>query len=276
MQTNRSVLGWAALMVGLGLAHVSTTQAATMPSNLFNHQYNGNVYNNPNIPGYTEFPSDGPGWAPTVVTGVPNTIDGAVLSTKAEIAAGGGYWQSDEWLGGPNPVSNGTGWTIEFRVKIGTDEVGGSTFGAMQVFAKDGNGTSSTGRRVALNVGQDYVKLTSLNTNSIDSSDNTDDFHVFRIMQPANSRSVTIWRDGVHLFTGDSKGNNDSSSLPAQMYFGDGSGDTGGPTVQYDYFRWDSTGAWEYEASPVPEPGTVLLVFTGICLAQTAGRRRGE
>ena len=215
----------------IGLA--SSAAAAPLDSSLFNHQYNGDVHP---VPGFTEN-AGSPPWATP-------TTDGNILTYQGTILEGG-YWQSDQWLGGPNPVANATGWTIEFRIRIRNDADDDPTGGAFNTFAKDGNGTSATGRRVQITVGKNWTKASSFSATLYSTLENTNDFHVFRVAQPANSRSITLWRDGVQLYSGDSRPSNDSSSLLAQMYFGDGSSGTGGPTVELDYFRWDSTGFYD-------------------------------
>jgi hypothetical protein len=203
----------------------------------FAHRYEG-TYNNPNLTGtntsFTEFPGEVLGvWAPS--------SDGDILSFRNTIASGGGYFDNNEW---DTTVSDAVGWTIEFRVKIGTDFDDDPLFGAFQVFAKE-DGSTATTRRVNLWIGQDFTTLGSLNSTPINTSNNTDGFHVFRIAQPASSRNVTIWRDGVSIYSGSSRGSNNTG---LDMYFGDGSSGAGGPTCQVDYFRWDSTGPYE----PVP------------------------
>src|SRR5688572_4633937 len=89
-----------AVMVALA----STASAAPLDSSFFNHQYNGDIYP---VPGYTENPGLPP-WAPAT--------NGNGLLIYQQTILESGHWQNDEWLGGPNPVANATGWTIEFRV----------------------------------------------------------------------------------------------------------------------------------------------------------------
>jgi len=69
--------------------------------------------------------------------------------------------------------------------------------------------------------------------------DNTSAFHDFRFAQAANSGTVYVWRDNVYYGT-----DAGISSAALAMWFGDGSGAGGGPSIQLDYFRWDSTGAY--------------------------------
>src|SRR5690606_6633075 len=83
---------------------------------------------------------------------------------------------------------------------------------------------------------------------TIPTASNTDGFHVFRIAQTPSSSHTRIWRDGTLIFDDLSRQGNDASSggsSTQRMFWGDGSAAAGGPTVQLDYLRWDSTGAYE-------------------------------
>lgn len=222
---------------------VTAVRAAPLDSSLFNHRYEGDVYNgsNPTLTGtgtsFTEFAGDGSVWAPST--------DGDILTFQNTELDGGGYFLNDEWA---TDVDNSVGWTVEFRVQIGTDAVEAAE-GAMQWFGKE-NGSSNTTRRAGILVGQSHVIINNVDVEA-DTNDNTDGFHVFRIAQPANSSNITVWRDEEQIYDGLSKTSNNSG---VAMYFGDGSGGIGGPTITIDYFRWDSTGPYE----PVP-PATLTV-----------------
>lgn len=237
---------------------VTIAQATPLASSSFNHKYEGDVYNgsNPTLTGtstsFTEHAGDVSVWAPST--------DGDILTFKNTVADGGGYWDIDEW---PTDVSNAAGWTVEFRIKIGTDGTEGDA--AYIWFGKDGASTNST-RRASVLVGGSHTTI----GNSIglaDSNDNTDDFHVFRIAQPASSSNITVWRDGVEIYDGLSKTSNNTGG--PNSYFGDASGANGGVTVELDYFRWDSTGGYE----PIPEPSTALLALIAVLGAGFVKRR---
>ncbi|MBI2825515.1 MAG: PEP-CTERM sorting domain-containing protein [Planctomycetia bacterium] len=227
------VLALAAIAACGILLHEQALLADQLGSASFNHLYNGDTYP---VPDYVENVSADPEYAPST--------DGSNLVYKNSIAESGAWWQNDSWTLGPDPVDNTVGWTIEFRIKIGTDAADDPTFGTFQVFAKDVNGNNSQGRRAVVGVGSGFTTVRGGGTH-VDLSSNTDGFHTFRYAQPASSNTITLWRDDVLLWSGTSSTSNDSSGLVAQMWWGDGSSGLGGPTVTLDYFRWDSTGYHE-------------------------------
>jgi len=238
---NRNLIYGGSLAAAAAALLMATASAAELPSTSFNHQYNGDTYP---LPGYTEAVPDTNTWITA-----PST-DGDIFTYQTDILAGGGYWQSDEWAGALNPITDATGWTMEFRIHILNDAEDDPTFGAFQVFAKDG-GSATTSRRVILQIGRSFVRLASRGV-VIDTTENTNDYHVFRISQPPSSSSITVWRDGVQLYNGLSRTSNNSEG--SQLYWGDGSSGVGGPTVKLDYFRFDSTGPYE---PVVAAPGVV-------------------
>jgi hypothetical protein len=268
----------ACTVIAIALACGSVALATPLPSSSFNHQYNGDVYNatQPKLTG-PGFSADemidvtpDPNYNPTILTSEANTFDGKALAFKSPVSGGAGAWfnLAPDWIAN---ASNAVGWTIEFRIKIGTDEPDDDTFGAFRFFAKENLSSSST-RRVEFRVGQDFTRIGNVNV-TVDTNDNTNDYHDFRVMQPANSGSITVWRDGVQIYSGNSSNSNNTGQ---DFWIGDGSGSSaGGPTVYLDYFRWDSTGPYEYEASTIPEPSSfVLLGIAGMGLIGLARRRR--
>ena len=224
----------------------SLSSAAPLDSNAFTYKYEGNVYNSPGLPGYTEN-STTSGTAPSLLTFVPGATDGNVLSFAGDIASGGGFFSSTEWPG--HPINDSTGWTVEFRVRIGTETAPGKAAnGAFGLTTNDG----STNAGQPFGVGQSKFGAFG---NVFDTSDNTDDFHVFRLAQDLSDATTYAWRDGVPV--GSYAGFQYNYGTP-EMYWGDGSGDIGGPTVLVDYVRF-TPGAFE----PVPEPMSMMLLAWG-------------
>lgn len=235
------------------LSQVSAALAAPLDSTAFTYKYEGDQYNP--ITGYTENTSWGT--TPSLLTLVPNTDDGNVLSFAGDIATGGGFFSSTQWPG--HPINDSTGWTLEFRVQIGTDASEG-LYGAFGVGTNDGS--SNAGQ--AFGVGQNQFGSFA---GVFDTSDNTDDFHVFRLAQNTASGTTDAWRDGVPV--GSFSGFDYNYSTP-DMYWGDGSGNIGGPTVLVDYVRF-TPGYFE----PVPEPSASLLLAIGFVGLAAFRRKRG-
>jgi hypothetical protein len=243
MKIRNRTLGVAALAAIATICASSSVQAAMLDSAAFNHRYEGDNFG-AQLTGTNSTFNVNAGEVPTW-----NPLSGGgILDYQNTILDSGAWFDSLEW---DTDVNNAVGWTVEFRIKIGTDGDEDPAFAAFQWFGKE-NGSSTSTRRAGLGIGKNKVYISSLNTTPVDTSDNTDDFHVFRIAQPANSSNITVWRDGVQIFDGLSRTGNNSG---LDMWWGDGSSGYGGPSVSVDYFRWDSTGPFE----PVPEPSSIML-----------------
>ena len=169
-----------------------------------------------------------------------------------------GIWKSHDFS---------AGFTIEARVKVllpagRTEGVYGSTSIA-------GAGSDlGTANDAWLNIGANKLWWASGTPSQIGSdADNTDGFHRFRLAVDDSTGNISVWRDGVLQ----------AENLPdlyagagyKRLYLGDISGRTAG-TVEFDYVRF-TAGAF----TPVPEPGTVLLLAVGLIgLLAYAWRKR--
>jgi hypothetical protein len=260
MNLRNRQLGAAILIAIAAISASGSVRAAMLDSSLFNHRYEGDNIGAQltGVSGtFDVFAGESPTWNPTSV--------GGILEHKNTIANANGYFDSVEWN---TDVTNASGWTVEFRLKIGTDGDEDPVLGTFQWFGKEANSTSST-RRAGIAVGKSKVVISQLATPLVvDTNDNTDAFHIYRVAQPANSSDITVWRDGVQLYNGVSRATNSTGG--PDMWWGDGSGGIGGPTVFTDYFRWDSTGPFE----PVPEPGSVFAVVMPVGAWSVLFRRR--
>lgn len=223
-------------------AMASPAGAAPLDSSSFTYQYNGE---DP-VTGYV---AHGP-------FDVAPSSTGGILSYRSTAGSGAGYFENSIWEGVVTPA---TGWTIEFRVKIGTDVAEGSE-GAFAFAVTDGNGIDL--------YRMFYVGQGSFGTRYESPyilSDNTDDFHTFRVAKAGGSNAFQAWRDGV--LVGSGTGFSDVANF--FQYWGDGGGNIGGPTVELDYVRF-TLGAFE----PVPEPATFALLGLGAVGAVWLTRRR--
>ncbi len=181
------------------------------------------------------------------------TVDGTVLAynTTSDLALMD-YVESPAsglWAGKFNPTD---GYTIEISLKV--NEV--ATNSGFALFGSLG-GTTTTS---FLSVGAEGQGWGGFGDNLIlGEADNTDGFHVFRLVKVPDADEYRVWRDGVLL----------DGSLPAgysyggeAFWYGDGNSSYGG-NVEIDYIRF-MDGAY----APVPEPaGFLLLLLGGLMLA---------
>jgi hypothetical protein len=87
-----------------------------------------------------------------------------------------------------------------------------------------------------------------------EANNNKDDFHVFRVAQAPGETVYSVWRDGVLLSNSLGAGYN-NPTYPAKIVVGD-TGTNWGTVMEIDYLRFTS-GAY----APIPEPGTLVLLF---------------
>ncbi len=140
--------------------------------------------------------------------------------------------------------TKGEGYTVEFRVKVTSQADEGAVPFGIGTSASDASDLS-------------VVLVSTSNTRVyngplLDESDNSDDFHTFRIVRDTWDFRPTywIWRDGI-LLTPEGVGGSVNTSFNG-MYIGDISSATGG-TVEIDYLRFDrgtfAPAGWTYPPS---------------------------
>lgn len=269
-----SLLGVMAVMnVNLASAGLITL---TRDSSLFNNKYEGDVVPVTNDNGATT-----PAYNSGGTFNSGPTTDGDIMTYLTADTASGGFFESNSnvWnVGSTNGVDNANGWTIEVRVKIGNDETAEAADGSFQIFGRDNGSRTSSGRRTSTKIGRSKMTWASNSSNqnvSLDTSDNTDGFHIFRIAQEAGSNLGHFWRDGIELgsTSGQGYGSNESSTLSSgDMFWASGSSALFGSTISIDYFRFDTTGAY---APEVPEPNSFLLIGVAVFMGGS-GLSRGQ
>lgn len=153
------------------------------------------------------------------------------------------YWRTTDsaWK---TEVTENTAFTVDVSAKINSCTIA-SGDRTLQIWA-------ATPRAIGnLIIGENHVYwqvTSSMNDNILlDSNNNTDGKHVFRITYDGATRhGFTVWRDGVKI------GENlvDLTTLSAASYtfvrFGI-PGSTSGGAFDIDYIRWDTTGAYDWK-----------------------------
>ena len=267
-------------LVGMVTAiSVSTASAAvittTLDSSLFNNKYEGDA-----VPVYNNNGTTTPAYFVGSTFNSGPTSDGNILTYLTADSSNGGFFESTSnvWnVGSANGVTDANGWTIEARIKIGNDATPEAADGSFQIFGRDNGARTSSGRRTAIKIGRSKLTWSASSGSQntlLDSSDNTDGFHVFRVAQEPGSNVGHFWRDGIELgsTSGQGYGSNESATLAAgDMFWASGSSGLFGSTIDVDYFRFDTTGAY----APVPEPSGVALAWVTLLVAGSMiGRRQ--
>lgn len=198
--------------------------------------------------------------ADTRISTTGNTADWIKGGSGATIENSGGYlsvamsskvqayWQTTDnvWK---SVVTPQTPFTVDFKVKINTALVNDRAMifmtgtsgpvGSLYV------GVHSTSWQVDGSMGNNIV---------LDTNDNTDAFHVFRITYDGATRhGFTVWRDGVKIgecLVDSTNFYNFSNNALEIVRFGvasSGNNATHGGSFDIDYIRWDTTGAYDWK-----------------------------
>lgn len=172
-----------------------------------------------------------------------NGILSVTMSTRKSA-----YWQTTDELW-KNVVTSNTAYTAEVRAKMRScTETDDRVFYLM---------TGSSGPVGGLFVGTNSVSWQVSNSMghniTLDTSDNTDAMHTFRVAYDGASRhGFAVWRDGVkigeNLVDVTSYYNYANNALGVLRFGVPGS--TNGGSFDIDYIRWDTTGAWEWKDPP--------------------------
>ena len=148
-------------------------------------------------------------------------------------------------------MSYTAGWTIETKLRV---NAGTGDYGAITI------GTVLPGSFYDfLNLGTNETSWSRFGDNVVlDSSSNSDDYHVFRLAQLPGENSLSVWRDGDLVGSG-LAATKDVGTTASWLEVGDVGGSWSDADVDVDYLRFTS-GAW----APVPEPTTLTLLAVGL------------
>ncbi|MBR0057663.1 MAG: hypothetical protein IJP66_10070, partial [Kiritimatiellae bacterium] len=156
------------------------------------------------------------------------------------------YWLSSD-LAWKDVVTVDTAFTVDFSAKINSCTIDGGDR-TLQFWV----GTPRATGNVIIGMNHVYWQVSkAMNDNILlDSSDNSDGKHVFRVSYDGATRhGFTVWRDGVKIGENlvDLTTYNGASFSFARFGI---PGSTSGGAFDIDYIRWDTTGAYEWKDPP--------------------------
>lgn len=241
MKTNIRLL----IVSGLAVSALSAQAAlTTLDSSGFASQYNGNdIFDGTNAAN---------GWvAAGGATDDNLTLNGSnVIST---LTATNGWIQHDN---DSTPWENGSGsWTVEVRANISASAGSGGfvIWGALN------------GERDIMTIRENQV--TNLAGTVYSTETNAGGFHDFRLTYDASDDTYHYFRDGLQI-TPDGGIGQQGGTGSTRLIVGDcctnvGGSTLGGPgsSVEFEYIRYDNSGA--FSPAGVPEPSTALLGLAG-------------
>ncbi len=222
-----------------------SAQAAltTLDSSGFASQYNGNdIFDGTNAAN---------GWvAAGGATDDNLTLNGSnVIST---LTATNGWIQHDN---GSTPWENGSGsWTVEVRANISATGSGGFVIWG-----------SLNGERDIMTIRENQI--TNLAGTVYNTETNAGGFHDFRLTYDAADDAYHYFRDGLQITPeggiGQQGGTGNTRLIIGDCCTNVGGSILGGPgsSVEFEYIRYDNSGA--FSPAPVPEPSITLLGLAG-------------
>lgn len=254
-----------ALILGAtALTGLQTAKAdlAQLDSSAFTYKYEMDV--DPSTQDLAGTPS-GADWAVTGTAGTLSTLDDGSTILALPCAGSNYYSATGTAVAGAiskaSDLTYANGFSIEFRGKSANVA---KNYSMIMEFGE----SSSSQDAINALIGNSYMSMSTTSGQITLGADNGADYHVFRYVHLANSNNWKVYRDGTEMF---------SDYTPTGVWadgqywtMGGGSSSCDG-TFLMDYFRVTS-GAF---APTVPEPGTSVLLSTGILgLLAYAWRKR--
>ena len=158
------------------------------------------------------------------------------------------YWRTTDTVW-KNLVTADTAFTVDFSAKINSCTISGGDR-TLQFWVASPRATGN------LIVGMNHVcwqVSTAMGDNILlDSSDNSDGKHVFRVAYDGATRhGFSVWRDGVKIGENLVDLTNYNGANFSFVRFGV-PGSTSGGAFDIDYIRWTTDGAWDWKDPPKP------------------------
>lgn len=207
----------------------------------------------------TTFAGATPSWSPAFGGGDFSTTQAPSATTITATNASFVYFSPDSGF----DASTATGSTVEFSMKVNSQEAGKDFAGSVRIFGSDDNGTE---RRFDLNIADDGVQFfTAGQSAALD----TTVFNTYRLTFGGNSASLYLNGNNVATISGQPGGSNLITGSDLRIGVTSGS-DTVGGTTEWEYVRWTNAGQF----SPVPEPAAFASLLGVLALGTVALRRR--
>jgi hypothetical protein len=166
------------------------------------------------------------------------TAGPSTLSFSTPLSGGQDFRQDNnssyDWY---NEIGSTTSWTVEFSVKV---TAGSGDNPGMILWM----GQETTLRSGYIVVGSNLTRwgyTSSPNKQTLDTNDNSDRQHVFRVAYDGVNDKYHVWRDGVKIGTDLGAG---LTGFSQNWMIIIDSGSNVSSTGELDYIRWDATGAY--------------------------------
>ena len=252
---------------GLALCVSGIANAATVDSSAFawKYEFEGATANTPD-----NLDIDGNSSPDMMLySGSAGSVAGGVMT----ITEGTAYIDDFGWkpalvngIWKANSFAAANGFTIEARIKVNSQS---ASLGATTIAA--GPEPAAGAPDSWLNIGASTMRWTGDNVSPMDTSDNTDGFHTFRIALNPTANAYDIWRDDVQVGSNLPDVYSPSYNGLDRLYIGNISPAWANGVTEWDYLRFTEG----YFPGTVPEPGTVVLLATGLIgLLAYAWRKR--
>lgn len=246
----RLCLSFALVMAAI-FPSIALSAPTVADSSTFAHQYNGDeIFDGTSMVNQWDVAASGG-------TEADLSLDGSNLIYT--YTTNNGWFQHDDG-GTPWEMGAGESWTVAVKAKLTSTNP--DPFGRFVIWTD----VDGAGENQILVAGETGVNQFGFGFDL--QSDNTSDFHEYRIAYDHPNEAYYFYRDGVQVMqsSGVASGLGDGSyaaragTSATRLIVGDCCSNVGGVggQVEYEWIRYDMSGA--FAPIPVPEPSTFVLV----------------
>ena len=244
--TGKAEVAWLRFHKGAFAPPVPNDKSRRKASTDFPNKYEMDDSDNASVPVSSATTS---AWKGNVSAGASVSKSGGILS----VATGGktAWWDTADAVWKTHVVATNA-YTVEFRMQVmgctlaGADRAVNVSVGSPGTVGNMFIGTNSVQWCLSTSSGGNYLTL--------DTSDNTDKMHIFRIAYEggASRHGYMVWRDGVAIgewLVDCTNLRNYSGNALGIVRFGKAGGLNDG-SYSLDYIRWDTDTAWDWKRPP--------------------------